>query len=228
MIQSVREILRVFERHGLWDAGVELIGSWCFYCYQQHFNLLPYPLRTQDIDFLIPDPYRGKTQVNLVDELEQLGFQREHRYDGAVSLWNAELKIEFIVPEKGRGTDKAKLIKALGIRAIPLRFVNLLLDHPITLAESGIRVIVPDPAAFCLHKLLIGQRRRMTDKRLKDFEQALGVMPAINTHKLRTIYRQLPRPWQRGVQQALARAAADLPVQEDAAQQLAAMLQVQS
>jgi hypothetical protein len=225
MINSVRQILQVFERHGLWEAGVELVGSWCFYLYQQHLDVKSYPLKTQDIDFLIPDPYRGKKHVDLVQEFERLGFQKDHRYDGAVYLWNAELRIEFLVPEKGRGTNKAKLIKSLGIRAIPLRFVNMLLEHPITLREGRINVTVPNPAAFCLHKLLIGNRRGAAEKRLKDFEQALAVIPAVKLSQLRTLYRELPKTWQRGVLRALERAAQDLPQMEEEANRLKDTLQ---
>jgi len=52
----------VFERHGLWDEGVELIGSWCFYLYQRHLGVKAYPFKTQDIDFLLPYPYRGRVK----------------------------------------------------------------------------------------------------------------------------------------------------------------------
>lgn len=36
MIEHIRGILAVFARNGLFDEGVELIGSWCFYLYQKH------------------------------------------------------------------------------------------------------------------------------------------------------------------------------------------------
>ena len=52
MIELVRRILAMFERHGLWEDGVELIGSWCFYLYQRHLGVKAYPFKTQDIDFL--------------------------------------------------------------------------------------------------------------------------------------------------------------------------------
>src|SRR3990167_6075956 len=125
MIALVRRILQVVERHHLWDEGVELIGSWCFYLYQRHLGVKPYPFKTQDIDFLLPYPYRGHTKVDLVDELKRLGFQHDFRPDGSVYLWNAELRIEFLIPERGRGRDKAVEIKALAVKAMPLRFVDM-------------------------------------------------------------------------------------------------------
>jgi hypothetical protein len=46
MIELVRRILAVFERRGLWNEGIELIGSWCFYLYQRHLGVKPYPSKT--------------------------------------------------------------------------------------------------------------------------------------------------------------------------------------
>ena len=39
----------------------------------------------------------------LSKELEEIGFRCDFNTDGSMYFWNSELKIEFIVPEKGRG-----------------------------------------------------------------------------------------------------------------------------
>jgi len=75
MIKIVKNILKIFDNYELWDEGVELIGSWCFELYQKNFNVRKYPLKTVDIDFLVPYPYRGRTKVNLVEKFEQIGFE---------------------------------------------------------------------------------------------------------------------------------------------------------
>lgn len=95
MFETVREILKVFDKHSLWDEGVELIGSWCFLLYQKHHGAQNYPFRTQDIDFLITVPYRGKKNINLIEELEKLGFRFSFNHDGSIYLWNSELKYDF-------------------------------------------------------------------------------------------------------------------------------------
>ncbi len=225
MIDLVRKILRVFERHHLWDDGVELIGSWCFLLYQRHLGVTPYPLRTQDIDFLLPYPYEGKHHVDLVQKLEQLGFRHDFRPDGSIYLWNAELRIDFIIPERGRGMEKAALVKPLGLRAMPLRFVDMLLRHPISLAEGDLKVLVPAPAAFCLHKLLVATRRQRVESRLKDFEQALHVAAAVKPAQLRRIYAELPKTWQRAILKSLEQAAGAVPLLSEQAQQLLRTLQ---
>ena len=225
MMALVRKILEVFERHKLWDEGVELIGSWCFHLYQRHLGVKAYPLRTQDIDFLLPYPYRGRVQVDLIKELEALGFRHDFRPDGSIYLWNAELRIEFMIPERGRGMEKAPTIKPLGVRAMPLRFVDLLLRYPIAVNESGVQVLLPDPAAFCLQKLLIATRRKRPESRLKDFEQALHVIPILKPVVLRRIYQELPKTWQRGVLEGLKRAAQSVPLLKADAIHLADTLQ---
>jgi hypothetical protein len=155
VVEIIEKILKVFQDNNLFEEGVELIGSWCFQLYQKHLGAKQFPLRTQDIDFLIPFPFHGREHLNFIEQLEGLGFRYDFKRDGSLYLWNAELKIEFITPEKGRGVDKAIKIKKLGITAIPLRFVSLLLDNPVTVIDNGIKIRIPNPANFCLHKLII-------------------------------------------------------------------------
>lgn len=192
MIGVLKQVLRVFQKHHLWEEGIELIGSWSFYFYQRHLGVKPYPFKTQDIDFLVPYPFRGKGKVDLLREFEELGFQHNLRSDGSIYLKSAELQIDFIIPERGAGMEKAPAISALGLRPTPLRFVGMLLSHPVSVVEDGIRLSVPDPAAFCLHKLLIAPRRTRLEKRAKDYEQALHVVPALKEGHLRKAYEDLP------------------------------------
>lgn len=220
MIELVRRILAVFERHGLWDEGVELIGSWCFYLYQRHLGVKPYPFKTQDIDFLLPYPYRGRVKVDLIEELKRLGFRHDFRPDGSIYLWNAELRIEFLIPERGRGRDKAVEIKTLAVKAMPLRFVDMLLRHPISITEGGAAVSVPDPAAFCLHKLIVANRRKRPESRQKDLEQALHVAPIVKEAILKRIYQELPKTWQRIIIQTLERTLQSTALLRHEAQEL--------
>jgi len=96
VVRIIDEILKVFADNNLFDEGVELIGSWCFQLYQKHLGAMNFPLRTQDIDFLIPNPFSGKEHADFIRQLKELGFSHDFKSDGSVYLWNAELKIEFI------------------------------------------------------------------------------------------------------------------------------------
>jgi len=84
VVKLITEILKVFEKNNLFEEGVELIGSWCFYLYQQKLGAPSFPLRTQDIDFLIPNPFKGKEHKNFIKQLENLGFQSEFKRNGSL------------------------------------------------------------------------------------------------------------------------------------------------
>ena len=212
MLKLVKNILKVFQDNNLFDEGIELIGSWCFMLYQKHLGVKPFPLRTQDIDFLIPLPFKGKYHPDFINQLENLGFQSDFYSDGSLFLWNSELKIEFITIEKGQGSDRSTKIKELGFNAIPIRFVNLLLENPITIKEKGIKILVPNPSNFCLQKLIIASRRKKEEKKLKDTQQAVFVSEITNKKDLTNTYLSLPKKWQKKIIQNLNETKDDLPL----------------
>lgn len=212
MIEIIKKILKVFSDNGLFDEGVELIGSWCFKLYQKHLGVRSFPLRTPDINFLIPAPYLGKEHSDFIEQLERLGFSRDFRSDGSLYLWSADLKIEFIVPDKGASADKAIKIKKLGLSAIPLRFVFFLLKDSITIIEDGIKIRVPNPANFCLHKLIIASRRKNIDKSLKDLEQAICTSVILDLGEIQDSFKFLPKRWQKAILMTLENAQGKLPL----------------
>ncbi len=212
MIEITRKILKVFADNSLFSEGVEFIGSWCFQLYQKHLGAKSFPLRTQDIDFLVPSPYHGKEHSDFIEQLEKLGFNRDFKSNGSLYLWNADLKIEFITPEKGAGTDSAIKIKKLGLSAIPLRFVAFLLKDPITIIDDGIKICVPNPANFCLHKLIIASRRKKIDKSLKDLEQAICTSTILDLKELRNSFDFLPKGWRQAIIRTLENAKEKIPL----------------
>ncbi|GAB6110844.1 nucleotidyltransferase family protein [Desulfomicrobium salsuginis] len=46
--KSLRDIFEKFANEGLWDDGLQLIGSWCFKVFQSNFGVEFYPERTLD------------------------------------------------------------------------------------------------------------------------------------------------------------------------------------
>jgi hypothetical protein len=212
VLKVITDILRVFDENNLFNEGIELIGSWCFQMYQKHLGAKSFPLRTQDVDFLIPNPYLGSEHLKLVEQLERLGFTTDFRRDGSLYLWNAELRIEFMTPEKGRGADHSIRIKKLGLNAMPLRFVALLLDNPITIVEDGIKILIPNPINFCLHKLIIASRRRKIDKSLKDLQQAVCTSVIVDAKKMQELFISLPKKWRSAIIRMLDKADSELPL----------------
>ena len=224
MVDLITRIIGVFADNNLFEEGVELIGSWCFKLYQKHLGVESFPLRTPDIDFLIPTPFRGKEHVNFLNQLEALGFRVDFKSDGSLYLWNTDLKIEFITVEKGKGTDKAVKINKLGVSAIPLRYVSLLLDKPIIITDNGKKIRVPAPSRFCLHKLIIAARRRI-NKGLKDLQQAIYTSTIVDKKEIRELFITLPKKWRLSVLRMLDKAKAEFPLMSAEIERLSLTLQ---
>jgi hypothetical protein len=225
VVKLIEQILKVFAANHLFEEGVELIGSWCFQLYQKHLGAKSFPLRTQDIDFLIPNPFSGKEHADFITQLEGLGFNRDFKRNGSLYLWNAELKIEFITPEKGRGVDSAIKIKKLGVNAIPLRFVSLLLDNPISIVEGDVKILVPNPANFCLHKLIIASRRIKIDKSIKDLQQGICTSVIVDKQKIKRLFDSLPKKWRHAILRMIEKSKTELPLLNEEIEKLKFTLQ---
>jgi hypothetical protein len=200
------KILKVFADLGLWADGIELIGSWSFLLYQRHLGVRPLPLRTQDVDFLLPWPYQTARMVDLAGPLGELGFTQHATSTGTTFFAHPELKIEFLVPERGKGGLDYRPVKSLSIKAIPLRFLDMLLKDPITLNEAGISVRVPKPMNYCLHKLIIAQRRRgknRAEKREKDIQHATYVLAILDPNEFKIELNGLSPKWRKLAEQSL-------------------------
>jgi len=98
-----QEVLIRFHNEGVLQ-DVILIGSWCIPLYKKYYlkeSLIP-PLRTMDIDFLVPEPKLIKTSVNIPDILKNLGFIINFvGKQGYIRLIHPDLIIEFLVQGKG-------------------------------------------------------------------------------------------------------------------------------
>lgn len=181
LAKKVKEVLLEFQSHGLLEHVV-LIGSWCGIFYIQYFgekNFSP-SIQTLDVDFLIPKPewVRGK-QVAIPEVLKALDFEMEISGSGWARFVHPELRVEFLVPRLGPKSDDPKKISALEINAMPLRHTSMLTEHLISLNAAGLRVRLPHPGAFALHKLFISERRKEAGKRSRDLEMAIRILEAI-------------------------------------------------
>ena len=200
------DILRRFHAAGILEQMM-LIGSWCLYLYRLEFRnaeQIP-PVRTMDVDFLIPSEGRISKEVDVPAILKQMGFVSTHnRASGMVVYDTPDLRVEFLVPELGRGLRKSPEIKKLHVKAHALRYLGLLGDHPRRVRYQGISVVVPEPAAYAFQKLIISQRRSKSEKKEKDLEGAIGVLDCVlalpsELTKAKSIFQALPKAWQRTI-----------------------------
>ena len=75
-------------------------------------------------------------------------------------------------------------LPALRAGALPLQFLEYLVEEAVPAAVlhgSGVRVTVPQPARYAVHKLIVAQLRgHETAKRGKDLAQASAIMTALD------------------------------------------------
>lgn len=192
--------------------NVILIGSWCLLFYKEYFTGVYFPpsIRTRDIDFLVTLPSKIKNKVNLSDLLKDLGFVPEFvGPKGYLRLTHPELIVEFLVPERGRGSDKPYPLPQLSLNAQPLRYLDFLAQNVIEISVAGLRVKLPHPVAFALHKLIISGRRAKQEKADKDRDQALALLHFVIKHdkpaKIKAIFGSMPKKWQKKINEVLTK-----------------------
>jgi hypothetical protein len=204
------EVLRRLHQAGVLD-GIVVAGSWCMLFYQAYFDRCAFTptIRTRDLDLAVPIPTRFRASTDVTDLLGDLGFVVDFRgREGHMRLLHPDLILEFLVPDRGRGSSEAFDIAELGVNAQPLRFLDLSLTETVTVDFRGIPVRLPHPVRFALHKLIVAERRKDSDKAGKDRSQAVMVMDAIiesgDALLLRDVYAALPRKWRLMIIESIA------------------------
>jgi hypothetical protein len=199
------EVLRRLNKAGVLKNLI-LVGSWCIPFYKDYFKTIEYEasIRTRDVDFMVPGHIRVKTKIDVVELLKDLGFVVGFQgREGYIRLEHPELAIEFLVPEKGRGSNKPFPLKELGINAQPLRYLNLLTQKIIHTEVDGIKISLPHPVIFAFHKLIIAALRRNKDKAAKDIEGALRILKAVldkgEAAQTKIIFDSMLPAWQKKV-----------------------------
>lgn len=199
------EVLRRFQAAGLLKELI-LIGSWCQHFYRSYFAGMSYTptIRTRDVDFLVPVPLRIKRKVDVEELLRDKGFVVTFSGGaGYMKLMHPELIVEFLVPEKGKGSDRPYPLSQLSMNAQPLRFLDYLLQNTIRMEAEGLKLNVPHPAAFALHKLIISARRTKEEKLVKDRKEALAVLTALvrkgDAGEIKSMFDRLPAGWRKRV-----------------------------
>lgn len=202
------EILKRFQQVEILDKII-IVGSWCIYFYKDYFQNKNYTssIRTRDIDILVPLPFRSKKTINIPELLKDLGFIVDFHREGYIRLLHPELIIEFLVPEKGRGTDKPIHLPQLGIKAEALRYMSFIVDNIIKLNVYNLTINLPHPAAFALHGLLVSSRRRREWKKIKEKQEAIHVLNALikkgEGETIRRLFNSIPQKWERRILRVL-------------------------
>ena len=185
------QILESVALAGLFNRGAILVGT---VAYQQFPCLIGAYLpegaaRTEDADFsatrfAIPNLAKGPDLQAILQRADRTFVPKFAATDKLPSRFVSEngLIVEMLTT-RGRN-DGPVQIPALGCAAIPLRFMEYLLEDPIeavVLYGAGVRIKVPDPARYAIHKLIVHQVRTNPIKAQKDLWQAKELIEVYRT-----------------------------------------------
>lgn len=229
LTEPLREILRKMTEEKMWEAGLEIIGSWCFLLYQKYLPMEKYPLKTDDLDILVPKPFKGRA-FDFAAFLRHLGFSQHFHPDGSYYFSGMGMKVEFLTKEGRKGTRALRSFKEMAITPQELRYLEILFTDPIVLKVArGIKAKVPAPAAFLLHKLIISTRPERRKKKEKDIRQAIytaryALTDRTETARLHRLGRSLPRKWKARIGRALRDALSIVPLEQGVILRLKAVL----
>ncbi|MCF7959010.1 MAG: nucleotidyltransferase domain-containing protein, partial [Phycisphaerae bacterium] len=147
-------------------------------------------------------------KTDVAELLKDLGFIVGFTgFQGYIRLEHPELIVEFLVPEKGRDSSKPYSLPQLGINAQALRFMEFLAQKTITSITEGVKVTLPHPAYFALHKLRIMNRRPTLEKKEKDKDSAIRILNALiekdQGESIKRAFCTMPKKWQSKVKSQL-------------------------
>lgn len=229
LVEPLLAILRKLTEEKAWEAGLTLIGSWCFLLYQKYLPVEKYALKTDDLDILVPRPFKGKA-FDLAGYLERLGFTQHFNADGSTYFAGNRMKIEFLAKEGREGRRRLPILSEMAIVPQELRYLDMLFAEPLVLkVAKGVRARVPAPADFLLHKLIIGIRPERRAKKEKDLRQAVYTAKYVLSDKaesdrLARHWRDLPPRWKVRTRKAIAEARDIVPLERGVLQRLEEVL----
>ena len=187
-------VIRALADAGVFGVGGVLVGS---YAFQVLGNLLglQWPSaawRTQDVDIaghiLVAVPALEADVPKALESL-QMGFVPVPQLDSkqpstSFRVRGKQLRVDLITPGSDRDVNPV-IIPRFNAAAAPIKFLSLVMREaqPAVAVEgtTATLVVVPTPARFALHKLLVSQTRSVIQqtKGGKDLHQAALLLEAL-------------------------------------------------
>lgn len=233
-------VLQLLARAGLFRVGGVLLGTYAFAVFGNMLGVrwAGATVRTQDIDVghdehiaiaLASDLGGADLEASRKDpatglELWPVPSFDPRRPSTSFSVLGTELRVDLLTPMRGREREGPVKIAALGAAAQPLRFLDYVLEDTqpaVVIGGDGVLVNVPSPARFAFHKLIVAQRRPVSQaaksrKDLAQAEQVIAVLLQDRPGDLLRAYRELAGRgpgWVKPVRASLARLTEDVRVE---------------
>jgi hypothetical protein len=189
---------RVINGLGEYRHGVVLVGGFARDLYRHldgFADLALHPPATNDVDFAINDPLQIFGNRPLHETLLQAGLQYaprtglNHRTAACVYFpaeqqqpRSTDPHVEFITPLRGPDREENAQPQHDKLFAFSLRFVDLLLDEPITVIDPSLGLVrIPHPLAYVLQKTRIRSKRLDEHKAAKDQADAFFVIISLQS-----------------------------------------------
>ena len=173
---------------------VILVGSWSEFLYRDSGMIRGFDpnLKTLDIDFLLKNLKKPLKPVNLIELAKADGYLVESDYiTGATKIYDKRgLEIEFLLNKVGAGAETV-LKTNLGVTAQTLRHMNIILRNTVQVEYFDMKVTVPIPEAYLLHKMIINDQRGI--KQEKDRQAIVNLWEYIDKEKLSELYIKLTK-----------------------------------
>lgn len=210
--QRVGDVVEALWKAGLFRVRACLVGT---IAYQTYGTVLGYrfadaAMQTGDIDIAqfhsisvaVDDSIPPILDVLKAVDKDFRPIPQLNDQHGATKFQaTGGLRVEFLTPNRSSDdhSGKAAKLPALGGAAgEPLRFLDFLIHQPVRtvmLHKGGIPVLVPDPARYAVHKLIVAARRRPGEgKDEKDLRQAYNLARALTAtgrrDDLREVYEE--------------------------------------
>lgn len=178
---SFIETLGILNDLGLLDHVI-LIGSWAEYLYER-CNVIDgfiSTTKTLDIDFLVRNIRKPREKIALVDAFKDKGYELSFRHTGVVTLIKDGFEVEFLAKQVGKpepivDSPNFGKLETLG----HMRIID---ENTVTVVYEGVAVIIPHPASFALHKMIINKDRK--EKQEKDAEAVKNLIYSLDEDEM--------------------------------------------
>lgn len=197
------ELALAFQKAGLFQAGAVLVGS---VAYQSYGGVLGVRLdgahhRTQDLDLAqdrsiaLHVSWSGEQLgdfeaiLKAVDPTFAPDFNPAHPQAGPTRYKNAsQYRIDLLTGHLASDRNRTKPVPSpsvAGATLQPLEAMDFLIEQPtrsVLLHQAGAAVVVPHPARYAVHKMLVSQIRSLSSeatKSAKDLAQASELLRAL-------------------------------------------------
>ncbi len=197
-IHNLKLLVKAINDNDLQNNMV-LIGSWCEYFYQDLFESYITNMMTRDHDILIRRPvHKGDGFHKTMTEMGFIYFDN----DGKSKYMKEDNEVEFLTTLT-RNYDHLYKFPNIKLTAECLPYMDLIENNLIEVYLDDMKVLIPSPPAYVLHKLIINQTRK-EEKKNKDIGSVSRLIvnmidEQLYVNELVIMYNSLPKKQKQNV-----------------------------